>query len=537
MKRSGVIPSPRTYTTYFSSIDPKSVTSADLENLRKIYAQYLSFVQSSSEPRSADETRARPPLDPEYAPSPIPRNAYLTLLAQVPLATLEDVSAVYESGSPGGALAFTRETHSTYIRSVGAAFADAKDAELPELLQKLKAASDRALEAHRTGQARLDARAVGAIIHAWRSVNFRKRELPDKETRLEVIDNLAELFGLPRLDSPSSKIATDGSSTRLPASASSEKVVRPTRPIRADALALHYAFALANQFRSTCEQACMQWFDAIREGVPSVPVALLDTRICEIVMKACPASAAGKQVPAAANASVPAAHDPAFPTDVLIWQLRSPSASLRPELSTYTLGMRQSSYVPALRMLAHMTGKNDKILEPSEKRLLGLPLPSKEASASVADIQADQATAASKRALKGYHTKHIEPDARCLSILLEKALETRDWRRLNRALRVALTFACTRDIGSKFGPAAPARAGTQSAVAATEGEQAFVAAAEKILEKLTDNRQISDEAREYWRDTRSAFPPMSRIIASKGRAPIEGSSTPSARSSEISSRF
>ena len=200
--------------------------------------------------------------------------------------------------------------------------------------------------------------------------------------------------------------------------------------------------------------------------------------------------------------------------------------------------MRQSSYVPALRMLAHMSGKNDALLEASEKRLLGLPLLPKEVSASVADDHAGQATAASKRALKGYHTKHIEPDARCLSILLEKALETRDWRRLDRALRVALTFACTRDIGSKFGSAAsaPAAAGAQSAVAPTEGEQAFVAAAEKILEKLTDNRQIPDEARQFWRDTRSAFPPISRIIASKGRAPGKRSPVPNrtARLSEIS---
>lgn len=74
-------------------------------------------------------------------------------------------------------------------------------------------------------------------------------------------------------------------------------------------------------------------------------------------------------------------------------------------------------------MLAHMSDSNNSILYKGEETLLGSP---------------DDFT--SVRKSKGYHTRKILPDDETLHIFLEAARKTRDWRRLDRSLKITEHF-------------------------------------------------------------------------------------------------
>lgn len=103
---------------------------------------------------------------------------------------------------------------------------------------------------------------------------------------------------------------------------------------------------------------------------------------------------------------------------------------MRPTISTYTSAMAASPFIDQIRILAHMTGRSD-ILESSETPLL---------QTQTSDLVQEEGKQ-SKRALeKGYHTKHISPDAKIMVILLQTALDLQDWRRIDRALRVLNIF-------------------------------------------------------------------------------------------------
>jgi hypothetical protein len=67
-----------------------------------------------------------------------------------------------------------------------------------------------------------------------------------------------------------------------------------------------------------------------------------------------------------------------------------------------------------------MSGKEDELLIKSEARLLGT----------------EDDSEMSKRMVKGYHTKKVTPPPSLLLELLETAKSTKDWRRLDRALKV-----------------------------------------------------------------------------------------------------
>jgi hypothetical protein len=79
-------------------------------------------------------------------------------------------------------------------------------------------------------------------------------------------------------------------------------------------------------------------------------------------------------------------------------------------------------------MLAHMTDRHSLLLGESEPRLLDRP------TASEAPEEL------SNRAKKGHHTKALEPNARCILPILEKALESKDVKRIDQAVGVAGTF-------------------------------------------------------------------------------------------------
>lgn len=113
----------------------------------------------------------------------------------------------------------------------------------------------------------------------------------------------------------------------------------------------------------------------------------------------------------------------------MVEQIRSPSKATRPEISTFTATAQASmvtgSFLGILRILQHMAGKDVPILLPTERKLL-----------ETEDAESDGG-ASSRRMLEGSHTKRHTPDERMVCILLQAGLASRDWRKIDRSLRIA----------------------------------------------------------------------------------------------------
>ena len=117
-------------------------------------------------------------------------------------------------------------------------------------------------------------------------------------------------------------------------------------------------------------------------------------------------------------------------TDILVWQLRSASEDLRPTVSNYAAAIRTSNLKHGLQMLAHMSDTHSTLLKEGEPRLLDEPT----------STPGTQSSSLSSRARKGHHTKVLQPDARCILPIVEKALESKDVDRMGKALSVAQEF-------------------------------------------------------------------------------------------------
>lgn len=90
--------------------------------------------------------------------------------------------------------------------------------------------------------------------------------------------------------------------------------------------------------------------------------------------------------------------------------------------------MAVSSFVDQVRILAQLTGRKD-LLASSEVGLLDYSL-----------LTETQRKNMPRSKQKGHHTKHQNPDAKMLVILLQTALDQQDWRKIARALSIVETF-------------------------------------------------------------------------------------------------
>lgn len=134
--------------------------------------------------------------------------------------------------------------------------------------------------------------------------------------------------------------------------------------------------------------------------------------------------------------------------------------------------MAASPFIDQIRILAHMTGRND-ILESSEMPLLQ--------TVGSLEISEEADNNLSKRALeKGYHTKHIAPDAKMMVILLQTALDLQDWRRIDRALKVLHAFGY---VSNESEQAAQNQSG-KAKIYSSRLKDAITQACEKLLENV-----------------------------------------------------
>lgn len=135
--------------------------------------------------------------------------------------------------------------------------------------------------------------------------------------------------------------------------------------------------------------------------------------------------------------------------------------------------MQCSNFTGALRVLAHCTGRNDELLVSGERRLLELP------AQATKDGQP-----LSRRMLKGRHTKTVAPTTVMINALFEKALDTRDWRRQNRAIAIAKELGFLENL-SKLG--------------SDEASSKFKAHLLNVMGKLSDRSPVSTELQPLYR--------------------------------------
>ena len=144
--------------------------------------------------------------------------------------------------------------------------------------------------------------------------------------------------------------------------------------------------------------------------------------------------------------------------------MRQPGVQFRPDHTTYLTALGacrfRADFALALRIIAFISGKEDNLLVKSEATLL----------------EADEDADVSKRMAKGYHTKKVIPSPSLLLEFVETARATKDWRRLDRAIKVVDFF---------YKPAKSPSVPSGDSNAALKGPQSDVSGEEaEVLQRL-----------------------------------------------------
>lgn len=404
------MPTPMSYTIFFSGVDFNKPLSRDAkERINTIWKQWQSYCEKAADPNDSMHELAQ---TPEYRISSIPTNAYLASFPKVG-SDISRLSELVDSLSSSPSFVPTAHTFSVIFRSVSTSLSSSTQTDQTEhatrCYELCRKAWDFMYDSWQSNGLQLDALALSAAVTAYREIFKAAPFLFSQELKQRLLDQLEALIGLQRTESTAEDMPT----------------VHAKAPKKMDSTVIYDAMVLASAFEGRYSGHILDWFTTLRQHEPT----LLDARVCEMYMKAAPRSALGER------------NDPRIceqgtslttltSAETLVYMLRSPSTAMRPSLSTYTTAISLSPFIDQVRIIAHMSGRSE-ILEASEAPLLQTKMET-----------FDQERALSKRALeKGYHTKHIQPDNKIMAILLQTALDLQDWRRIDRAVKIATIFS------------------------------------------------------------------------------------------------
>lgn len=410
MKRTGLVPTPMSYTVFFSSFRPKGAVSREAEEkLSTVWKQWQAYCEKAADPNDPMHQLAR---NLEYKVSSTPTNAYIAHIQKSGSQDMSTLSQLVDSLSSTSGVAPTAHTFSVIFRSIITSlplqsYRDQKEhvTRCYDLCRQTWALMH---DKWREGGLQLDALALSAASNAHVQLFRAAPSLFLQADKQRLLQQMEAMIGLER--------AEDAPET-TPARQS-------RRSNKLDSTVMYDAMVLASAFEGRYSRHVLDWFTALRRHEAS----LLDARVCEMYMKAAPKSALGEF-----DAERACAQGKPLITlvlsETLVYMLRSPSTAMRPTLSTYTTAISLSPFIDQVRIIAHMSGRSD-LLEASETSLLRTNL---EAFQSEKEL--------SKRALeKGYHTKYIQPDKKIMTILLQSALDLQDWRRIDRAVKITTVF-------------------------------------------------------------------------------------------------
>jgi len=315
----------------------------------------------------------------------------MKLLARVPQGSYDDVFRVLESLPKTGSLAPDTQSYTLAINALISSVKASQTSNegLAEVSSKLNELWTGMKNDLQRGRTRIDARCFTSVMELWRLLDHKSPKSVDRQA---VLHDISLLTGL-------GKGKTDD-----------EKGAKVTRSlVTLDASAFFNALVLARLFSNKNQKLVYQYFESVRLGDVPVADATITHRHAVLAMRSNPEAA----------------------EELLVWLLRQSSVACRPEVSTIEAAMQCSSYAGCLRILAHCTGKNEELLVDGERRLLE----QREVAAEKSEDKPPQAL--SRRMLKGAHTKAVAPTLAMLDALFQKAIETRDRRRLDRSITIA----------------------------------------------------------------------------------------------------
>lgn len=271
MKRIGLVPTPMSYTVFFSSVNPKQLRGKLGERITTIWKQWQTYCEKASDPE--DPTFALTQTD-EYKVTSIPTNAYLAMLHKSGTQDTAQISSTLDDILTIKGFAPTKETFSIFFLSITHLLESSPEAEkitrAKECYELCRKAWDLLYESAANAANKIDGRAVSTAAVLYRQLYGIVPSLFSQEDKRTLLQQLEELLGLEDAEV---------------AEAQEEGVAKPS--IKADSNVIYDAMVLASLFEGRYSRHVLEWYTRLKRDQPS----MLDARISEYYMRAAPKQA------------------------------------------------------------------------------------------------------------------------------------------------------------------------------------------------------------------------------------------------------
>lgn len=285
MKRNGLVPTPRSYTVFFSSIKKADLKGDLPQKVEIIYKQWQAFCDRASDPNDPAYSLAQ---SPEYRISSIPTDAYVNLLSRkrVPIPVL--VNKLLQEPLSCGGRAPTRRTYTSVFGTISARLEygqkPSSSAEVQGYLYGCTQAWRQLVSHRKRGICTLDGHLLSVAAQAWRFVIALPGLQMTQEDKTRLLDEFEELLHLqpPEVEVP----------THFVTDPETQKLVAVPR-FEPDAGSLYDAMVLATALEGQHSGRLLTWWSRL-VGSRGTLNGLIENRHCELYMKASPQSAVGK---------------------------------------------------------------------------------------------------------------------------------------------------------------------------------------------------------------------------------------------------
>jgi hypothetical protein len=276
MKKTGLVPTPMSYTVFFSSIDPKNNVGKAREAVQTIWKQWQAYCEKATDPEDTIHELAQ---TDEYKITNIPVNAYISLSLRSPKSgDNENPTAKLDDLLETKDFKPTKQALTSMFESINASLQASTRSSNGESManDSFQAAMkiwDFMIEKLTTTGLQLDGRTMSAACIALRNLYAAVPKAFTQAKKLEILEHLESILGLDEPDSAWSKCA---------------ETIKPIAGI--DSMALYDAMVLAAQFEGRYSRHVMEWFTRLRDARSK----LLEARQCELYIKASPKTAIGE---------------------------------------------------------------------------------------------------------------------------------------------------------------------------------------------------------------------------------------------------
>jgi hypothetical protein len=203
MKRMGLVPTPMSYTIFFStsSTSPTSVARESTGKMATVWKQWLSYCEKAADPETTLYELAQ---TPEYKVTSIPTNAYLANLQNAGPQSIRKMSDLLDSLLEIPGFVPTMHTFSVLFRSVTISLRRSSQTEKVKHTLECYALCQKAwqilYERWAEQGLQLDALALSAAAIAYRQIHASIPSLITQEDKRKLLEQFEALLGLQDLE-------------------------------------------------------------------------------------------------------------------------------------------------------------------------------------------------------------------------------------------------------------------------------------------------------------------------------------------------